>query len=994
MKKQRTILTYLGVWWRAACWCALVVGLTLTSLPVMAELTPITLEHDGVVYSAVVFSPDGTLLATLETRSNKVVGVWEIPSGNLLATLKHDGSVRSVAFSPDGTLLATRSKDRIWVWEMPSGKRLATLRNDDSIYCLAFSPDGTLLAMGSYDRTAKVWEIPSGKLLATLNHRQQVGFVMFSPDGTLLVTDPAIVWEMPSGKWLDTLKYGGDSVYAREFSPDGTLLATRSKDSVVVWEMPSRKRLSTLYLEVRDVVFSPDGTLLIGAGTGTAKVWEMPSGNLFATLKHGDRPLSAAFSPYGTLLATSSVHRQSSEPIVKVWGMPSGKLLATLKHGDDAYSFTFNPDGTLLVTGGTNDDTTRVWEMPSGRLLAALKHDGGGVAFSPDGTLLVTGSKVWTPSVDETPALAEPPDGGFSEDLPELKWRKVSNALYQVQVATDKDFSQVVMDAFIDKELLKVVGMGKLAPGTYFWRVRTVGWIDFGEWSEPWSFRWSPVNIISAPVLNVTRTDFDFEMKGLKNITIEIKIDKAQNLYGFQFDLQFDPNVLEAIKVTEGDFLKSIGGNTSFMKPSIDNSAGIIKSVVASRMSPGEVSGSGVLAKVEFNFKKAGTSLITFPLIKLSNEQFQSIDYAYVNGSATLNITPTTPSAKIQVQPSIVDNQVMAKVLIENAVNLRGYSVDLEYPSALELLDVSQGDFLKEGWQQTTPSANTVRFSASKAKGELVEGSGEIATLTFRIWEGGEQPFTLKNGTLTAPVVTNIYTPELQGSAITVVASPNWEVNKDYVVDMQDIVILGIDFDKKIEGNPRPNPDVTRDGLVDLFDLVAVASHYPDEYSAVPQPPAAPAVMKRTAHNLPVPTAAQRSILQELYDRVARYPDTDASVLAVKRLLKCLISGAEPTLPQKTRLAQNYPNPFNPETWIPFELAEAADVTIKIYDAKGQLVRTLALGQQPAGFYLTQARAAYWNGRNDSGELLASGVYFYTLKAGKFTATKKFVVLK
>ena len=994
MKKQRTILIYLNVWWRAACWCALVIGLTLACRASMAELIPIiTLKHDGVVYSAVVFSPDGTLLATLETRSNKVVGVWEIPSGNLLATLKHDGSVRSVAFSPDGTLLATRSKDFVVVWEMPSGKWMATLRHDGSIYSLAFSPDGTLLVTGSYDRTAKVWEIPSGKLLATLNHRQQVGFVMFSLDGTLLVTDPANVWEMPSGKWLATLKYGGDSVYAREFSPDGTLLATRSKDSVVVWEMPSRKRLSTLYLEVRDVVFSPDGTLLIGAGTGTAKVWEMPSGNLFATLKHGNRPLSVAFSPYGTLLATSPVQRQSSEPIVKVWEMPSGKLLATLKHGDDAYSFTFNPDGTLLVTGGTNDDTTRVWEMPSGRLLAALKRDSGGVAFSPDGTLLVTGAKVWAPSVDGTPALAVPSNGGVSENIPELKWGKVSNALYQVQLATDKEFSQVVMEAFTDKELLKM-SMGNLVPGTYFWRARTVGWIDIGEWSEPWSFRWAPVNIISAPVLNVTRTDFDFEMNGLKDITIEIKIDKAQNLYGFQFDLQFNPYVLEAIKVTEGDFLKSIGGNTSFLKPSIDNRAGVIKNVVASRMTPGEVSGSGVLAKVEFNFKKDGTSPIMFTLVKLSNEQFQPVDYAYVDGSVTLNITKTVPSAKIQVQLSIADNQMVAKILISDAVNLRGYSVDLEYPSALELLDVSQGDFLTEGWQHTEPQTNPVRFSASKAKGEFVEGSGEIATLTFRIWEGGEQSFTLTNGTLTAPVVTNLYTPELEGSAITVVASPNWEVNKDYVVDMQDIVILGIDFDKKIEGNPRPNPDVTRDGLVDLFDLVAVASHYPDEYSAVPQLPAAPAITKRAAHSLPAPTATQRSILRTLYDRVSRYPDTDASVLAVKRLLASLISGAEPALPQKTQLAQNYPNPFNPETWIPFELAEAANVTIKIYDAKGQLVRTIALGQQPAGFYLTQERAAYWNGCNDSGERVASGVYFYTLKAGKFTAMKKFVVLK
>jgi hypothetical protein len=508
--------------------------------------------------------------------------------------------------------------------------------------------------------------------------------------------------------------------------------------------------------------------------------------------------------------------------------------------------------------------------------------------------------------------------------------------------------------------------------------VRTVGW-GLGKWSEPQSFTVDVPNTVIAPVLNVTQTDF----------TVEIKVEKAEKLFGFQFDLKFDPKVLEAIKVTEGDFLKSIGGNTSFMKPSIDNNAGVIKNVIASRMSPGEVSGSGVLAKIEFKFKIVGASPLEFTLVKLSNEQFQPIPFVYLNGSATLKI-PT--SAKFKVQPSIVDNQVVAKVLIENAVQLRGYSVGFVYPSALELLDVKQGEFLKENWEQTTPYANALRFSASKAEGEWVEGSGEIATLTFRIWEGGELSFILTNGSLTAPDVVGI-TPELEDGKITVVASPNWEVNKDYVVDTQDIVILGINIDKKITGNPRPNPDVTRDGLVDLFDLVAVGSHYADEYSAVPQPPAAPLIVKRDMQSLPAPTAIQRAILQNLYEKIKDYPDTDASVVAVKRLLLILLKGRQ-ALPKETRLAQNYPNPFNPETWVPFELSQDADVTINIYDAKGRLVRTLSLGRKPAGYYLSKDSAAYWNGRNTNGERVSSGLYFYTLKAGEFTMTKKLVVVK
>ncbi|MDD9975190.1 MAG: T9SS type A sorting domain-containing protein [Candidatus Poribacteria bacterium] len=95
-----------------------------------------------------------------------------------------------------------------------------------------------------------------------------------------------------------------------------------------------------------------------------------------------------------------------------------------------------------------------------------------------------------------------------------------------------------------------------------------------------------------------------------------------------------------------------------------------------------------------------------------------------------------------------------------------------------------------------------------------------------------------------------------------------------------------------------------------------------------------------------------------------------------------------------TALLANYPNPFNPETWIPYRLAAAADVTLTIYDINGQVVRQLALGHQAAGMYQTRSRAAYWDGRNAFGEPVASGVYFYTLTAGNFTATRKMLILK
>ena len=99
-------------------------------------------------------------------------------------------------------------------------------------------------------------------------------------------------------------------------------------------------------------------------------------------------------------------------------------------------------------------------------------------------------------------------------------------------------------------------------------------------------------------------------------------------------------------------------------------------------------------------------------------------------------------------------------------------------------------------------------------------------------------------------------------------------------------------------------------------------------------------------------------------------------------------------IPQETALLANYPNPFNPETWIPYQLAVPAEVTLTIYDMNGHALRRLAVGLQAAGMYQNRNRALYWDGRNGSGESVASGVYFYTLTSGEFTATRKMLIRK
>ena len=109
--------------------------------------------------------------------------------------------------------------------------------------------------------------------------------------------------------------------------------------------------------------------------------------------------------------------------------------------------------------------------------------------------------------------------------------------------------------------------------------------------------------------------------------------------------------------------------------------------------------------------------------------------------------------------------------------------------------------------------------------------------------------------------------------------------------------------------------------------------------------------------------------------------------LTLEQLLAVLTS-------KEIALLPNYPNPFSPETWIPYHLSNDADVTLTVYDTKGTVVRQLDLGHQSAGFYTARAKAAYWNGRNESGESVASGLYFYQLRAGDYTALRRMVIVK
>ena len=193
-------------------------------------------------------------------------------------------------------------------------------------------------------------------------------------------------------------------------------------------------------------------------------------------------------------------------------------------------------------------------------------------------------------------------------------------------------------------------------------------------------------------------------------------------------------------------------------------------------------------------------------------------------------------------------------------------------------------------------------------------------------------------------------------------------------MNILDLVSVSANFGKTGENSA----DVNGDGIVNIVDLVKVAG-------AMSAGTAAPSAYPQILAGL---TAAD---VQHWLTQARHFGLTDATsqggILMLQRLLASLT-------PKETSLLPNYPNPFNPETWIPYQLSESAEVTLHIYAVNGTLMRTLVLGLQPAGMYQSKNRAAYWDGKNEIGERVASGIYFYTLTAGDFSATRKMLIRK
>ncbi|MBW4696848.1 MAG: PD40 domain-containing protein [Aphanocapsa lilacina HA4352-LM1] len=362
--------------------------------------------------SSVAFSPDGQLLATSEI--NGTIRLWQAADAQQLAYCRgHTSWVWSIAFSPDGRVLASGSADRtVRLWDYRTGQCLKVFQGHEGwVRSVAFHPGGGILASGSEDAAVRLWEVDSGRCLLTLRgHSGWIHAVRFSPNGQWLASssqDGKIqLWHPESGEPLQAMQGHTGWVRSIAFAPDGQTLISGSDDQTLrLWDVQRGILLKCLQGHtgwVRSVDFSPDGrTLASGSDDQTVRLWDADAGLCFRVMHgHSNWISSVVFSPDGRLLTSGSVDHS-----VRIWETSSGHCLRVLQgHGSGIWSVAFRGDGKTLASGSI-DHSVRLWDFSARQPMRSLQAHTSWVrtvAFSPDGTLLASSGqdrtiKLWDP---------------------------------------------------------------------------------------------------------------------------------------------------------------------------------------------------------------------------------------------------------------------------------------------------------------------------------------------------------------------------------------------------------------------------------------------------------------------------------------------------------------------------------------------------------------------------------------------------------------------
>ncbi|WP_102207883.1 NB-ARC domain-containing protein, partial [Fischerella thermalis] len=381
-----------------------------------ADLTKSVFSETFGGIMSVAFSPDGKLLAAGD--SNGEIHLWQVADGKQLLILRgHANWVVSLAFSPDSRTLASGSSDcTVKLWDVATGQCLHSLQeHGNEVWSVAFSPEGDKLVSGCDDQIIRLWSVRTGECLKIFQgHTNWVLSVAFSLDGQTLVSgsdDNTIrLWDVNSGECLKIFQGHSDGIRSISLSPDGQMLASSSDDQTIrLWNLSTGEcqRIFRGHTnQIFSVAFSPQGDILAsGSHDQTVRLWDVRTGECQRIFQgHSNIVFSVAFSPGGDVLASGS-----RDQTVKLWHIPTSQCFKTFQgHSNQILSVAFNPDGKTLASGG-HDQKVRLWNVSTGQTLKTFYGHTNwvySVAFNSQGNILGSGSadktvKLWDVSTGQ-----------------------------------------------------------------------------------------------------------------------------------------------------------------------------------------------------------------------------------------------------------------------------------------------------------------------------------------------------------------------------------------------------------------------------------------------------------------------------------------------------------------------------------------------------------------------------------------------------------------
>ncbi|OQD86920.1 hypothetical protein PENSOL_c082G12047 [Penicillium solitum] len=399
-----------------------------------------TLEgHTGSVDS-IAWSPDGSRLASASADST--VRIWDPVTGQCASTLKgHSSYVNSIAWSQDGSRLASASHDNtVRIWDPATGQCISTFEgHSDSAFSIAWSQDRGRLASASHDNTVRVRNPATGQYALILKgHSDSVVSIAWSQDGSRLASashdNTVKIWNPATGQCASTLKGHSDSVVSIAWSQDGSRFVSASHDNTVrIWDPATGQCASTLEGHsnyIYSIAWSQDGSQLAsGSYDKTVKVWHPATGQCTSTLEgHIGSVLSIAWSQDGSQLASAS-----TDHTIRIWDPATGQCVSILEaHSSSVNSIAWLQDGSRLASA-SHDKTVRIWDPSTGQCASTLKGHSDSVvsiAWSQDGSRLASGSyddivRIWDPATGQCALTLE----GHSDSVDLIAWSQDGSRL-------------------------------------------------------------------------------------------------------------------------------------------------------------------------------------------------------------------------------------------------------------------------------------------------------------------------------------------------------------------------------------------------------------------------------------------------------------------------------------------------------------------------------------------------------------------------------------